>query len=167
MSDDARKPQTEVERKFLVDAPPDKRLLETPALIEQGYVAAGSDGTEVRLRRKGDRFYQTIKQGQGLSRVQIEIELSPEQFESMWPHTEGRRVTKYRHEIPLGPHVIELDVFHGPLEGLIIAEVEFESVEQARVFEPPEWFGEEVTEDARFQNRNLALNGRPGRRARG
>jgi CYTH domain-containing protein len=165
--DDARKPETEVERKFIVDRLPTLEHLAAPTQIDQGYVAAGSDGTEVRLRRKGGRFYQTVKQGQGLSRLQTEVALSQEQFDSLWPHTESRRITKHRHEIPFGPYLIELDVFHGPLEGLIIAEVEFDSVEQARVFEPPEWFGEEVTEDARYQNRNLALHGRPGRREQG
>jgi CYTH domain-containing protein len=165
MSDDARKPGTEVERKFLVDALPDRGLSAFPALIEQGYVAAGSNGTEVRLRRKGERFYQTIKKGQGLSRVQTEVALSRDQFDALWPHTEGRRVVKQRHEIPYGRHVIELDVFQGLLEGLIIAEVEFASVEEAGAFDPPEWFGEEVTDDARYQNRNLALHGRPTRRA--
>ncbi len=138
MSDvDARKPETEIERKFLVDKLPDPGLLSAPTSIDQGYLAASSDGTEVRLRRKGGRFYQTIKQGQGLSRLQTEITLSGEQFESMWPHTEGRRVNKHRHEIPCGPHIIELDVFKGPLEGLIVAEVEFDSVEQSAGFDPP------------------------------
>jgi len=168
MSDlDARKPETEIERKFVVDKLPDPGQLAAPASIDQGYLTASSDGTEVRLRRKGGRLCMTVKQGQGLSRLETEIALSGEQFEALWPHTEGRRVTKHRHEIPCGPHTIELDVFHGPLEGLLIAEVEFESIEQSEGFEPPAWFGEEVTEDARYQNRNLALHGRPKRRTRG
>lgn len=165
MPDDARKPGTEVERKFLVDMLPEPELLGTPASIVQGYVVTGSDSAEVRLRRKGDRYYQTIKQGHGLSRLQTEVALSEEQFEAMWPHTEERRVIKNRHEIPFGPHVIELDVFRGSLEGLVIAEVEFDAVENAAEFVPPDWFGEEVTDDARYQNRNLALHGKPKRRA--
>jgi adenylate cyclase len=164
MHGDASKPGIEVERKFLVHALPDDLRPASPVSIEQGYVAAGSDGTEVRLRRKGDRFYQTIKQGQGLKRVQTEVALSAEQFDAMWPHTQGRRLVKQRYEVPRGPHVIELDVFGGSLEGLIIAEVEFETVEEAGGFDPPGWFGEEVTDDARYQNRNLALHGRPERR---
>jgi adenylate cyclase len=166
MSDvDAKHPQPEIERKFRVDQLPEAGSLTASASIDQGYLAVGSDGTEVRIRRKGDRFYQTVKRGEGLSRLQTEVTLSGEQFEAMWPHTEGRRVEKTRYEIPYGGHVIELDVFHGALEGLIIAEVEFESAEQSAGFEPPEWFGEEVTDDGRYQNRNLALHGRPTRRA--
>jgi len=166
MSDvDATKPETEIERKFLVERLPDPGLPAAPTSIDQGYLAAGSGGNEVRLRRKSGRFYQTIKQGQGLSRLETEVTLSEEQFEALWPHTEGRRVTKHRHEIPYGRHVIELDIFHGPLEGLIVAEVEFDSIEQSEGFEPPAWFGEEVTEDARYQNRNLALHGKPKRSA--
>lgn len=153
-------PAFEIERKFLVDELPERGLL-SPTSIDQGYLAVGSDGTEIRVRRKGGRYYQTVKRGEGLSRLQVEVTLSGEQFEAMWPLTEGRRVEKARYEIPYGGHVIELDVFRGDLEGLIVAEVEFESVEQSTRFEPPDWFGEEVTEDAGYQNRNLALHGRP------
>ena len=161
---DASKPETEIERKFLVGRLPDAGIPAAPTSIDQGYLTTESGDLEVRLRRKGDRYYQTIKQGRGLSRVQTEVALSRQQFDAMWPHTEGRRVVKRRHEIPYGPHVIELDVFGGSLEGLVIAEVEFDSVARAREFDPPEWFGEEVTDDARYQNRNLALHGKPTRR---
>lgn len=165
MSDfDTSKPETEIERKFLVDNLPDAGILSAPTSIDQGYLTAESGELEVRLRRKGDHYFQTIKQGQGLSRVQTEVALSREQFDAMWPHTEGRRVVKRRHEIPHGPHIIELDVFGGSLEGLLIAEVEFDSVDRAREFDPPEWFEEEVTDDARYQNRSLAMHGKPTRR---
>jgi adenylate cyclase len=56
---------------------------------------------------------------------------------------------------------IEVDVYQGELEGLIVAEIEFDSEEQARGFEPPDWLGDDVTGDERFLNENLAVDGAP------
>jgi adenylate cyclase len=71
------------------------------------------------------------------------------------------RVEKTRYEIPYGAHLIELDVYSGALEGLVVAEVEFGSEEESARFDPPDWFGSEVTDDVRYSNRSLAVHGRP------
>jgi adenylate cyclase len=149
----------EVERKFLVREAPDLDGTESDE-IEQGYLAVGSEG-EVRLRRKGDRLLLTAKRGEGLSREEAEVELDPEKFEELWPLTEGRRLRKRRHVIPDGDLNIEVDVYEGDLEGLVVAEIEFPSEEAARDFEAPEWLGEEVTGDERYLNETLATSGRP------
>jgi CYTH domain-containing protein len=148
----------EVERKFLVDELP--RDLGAGVDIDQGYVAC--DGTtEVRLRRKGATCLLTIKTGSGLERTEREVVLSDEQLDILWPATEGRRVTKTRFEIDLADHTAELDRYSGDLDGLVTVEVEFASVAQARSFEPPSWFGREVTDDSRYANRRLAVDGLP------
>jgi CYTH domain-containing protein len=166
MSDvDVNRPETEIERKYLVEDAPDSVFSEPPARIAQGYIAVGSDGTEVRLRNKQGRYTQTVKAGSGLSRLETEVVLSGDQFEALWIHTGGRRLEKDRYEVPYRDVTIELDVFRGTLEGLVIAEVEFGTIEDSERFEPPAWFGEEVTEDIDYRNRNLATNGMPGRRA--
>ena len=46
-------------------------------------------------------------------------------------------------------------MFEGELAPLKFAEVEFTSVEEAENFAAPDWFGEDVTFDARYQNSNL------------
>jgi len=149
----------EVERKFLVPDPPD--LTGTPAdEIEQGYLAIGAEG-EVRLRRKGERLVLTAKRGSGLSREEAEIELDPESFDSLWPLTEGRRLHKRRHLVPYGDLRIEVDLYEGELEGLVVAEIEFSSEEEARGFDPPGWLGEDVTGDRRYLNETLAAEGAP------
>jgi adenylate cyclase len=149
----------EVERKFLVAEAPDLDGTESDE-IEQGYLAIGSEG-EVRLRRKGDRLLLTAKRGEGLSRDEAEVELDPESFEELWPLAEGRRLRKRRHLVPDGDLTIEVDVYQGDLEGLVVAEIEFPSEEAARDFEAPEWLGEEVTGDERYLNETLATSGRP------
>jgi adenylate cyclase len=103
-----------------------------------------------------------VKGGSGGTRSEEEIEIDAERFARLWPLTEGRRVEKTRHLIPAGAGLtIQLDVYSGGLTGLIIAEVEFGSEGAADGFEPPEWFGAEVTDDARFKNQKLACDGAP------
>ena len=149
----------EVERKFLVPDTPDLDETESDE-IEQGYLAIGADG-EVRLRRKGEKLVLTAKRGAGISRDEAEVELDPEVFERLWPLTEGRRLHKRRHVIPHGDRIVELDVYEGDLEGLVVAEIEFDSEDDAGRFEPPDWIGEEVTGDARYLNETLATRGAP------
>jgi CYTH domain-containing protein len=153
---------TEIERKFLVDhAPPDVSS-HPSSEIRQGYLAVDPDGTEVRVRSRDDSAVLTAKQGAGRSRAEVELELDREAFQRLWPLTEGRRVEKRRYVIPAGEGVtIELDRYEGALAGLLIAEVEFPDDDSADAFEPPSWFGREVTDDPRFKNQNLARAGMP------
>jgi adenylate cyclase len=52
-------------------------------------------------------------------------------------------------------------VYRGALDGLVVAEIEFDSDEASEEFDPPAWLGREVTGDERFANQRLALHGRP------
>ena len=150
----------EIERKFCVQKMPDLAAC-TGVEILQGYLSVGEDGTEIRLRRKGEQFYQTVKQGKGVQRTEVEVELSRAQFDSLWPLTEGRRVEKVRYEIVEGIWTIELDVYRGRLKGLVVAEVEFDTVAESSCFIPPPWFGRDVTDDDRYKNATLACRGTP------
>jgi len=151
----------EIERVFKVRQLP-KNLEQYPSEnIVQGYLAIDVTGSEVRLRKIGDRYFETYKGAGRLQRRELEIELSPDQFNTLWLGTEGRRIEKIRYQINEGGRKIELNVFRGNLEGLVLAEVEFPSREKSEEFEPPDWFGEEVTEDSRFKNQNLAQKGAP------
>jgi len=145
----------EVERKWLVKELPDisRRKGEE---IRQGYITATPGGTEVRVRQKGKKFFETVKTGTGLKRGEIEVELSRKQFKVLWPATRGRRLEKVRYTLKWRGRKIELDVYKTKLVGLKLAEVEFKSLKEANAFEPPEWFDKEVTADKDYQNANLA-----------
>jgi len=80
--------------------------------------------------------------------------------------TEGLRIEKTRYELAYFEATIELDQFHGRLAGLVVAEVEFESEDASRNFEPPDWFGREVTDDGSYSNRRLAELAAPPGQAR-
>ncbi len=155
---------TEVERRFLVDRLPDDLESFPSDRLSQGYLAVDPVGTQVRLRRRGYHTLLTIKSGRGLARAEEEFVIDGPRFERLWPATEGRRVEKTRYKLPLdGGLTLELDVFEGALEGLVMAEVEFDSVDAALAFTPPEWLRPEVTEDRRYENSRLALYGLPDR----
>jgi CYTH domain-containing protein len=153
----------EIERKFLVERLPAEFEGAPSSAIEQGYLAIGVDGSEVRVRGRAGRCTLTVKTGRGLARGETEIAVSDDQFAALWPATGGRRVEKVRHEVALGHGPIaEVDVYTGALEGLIVAEIEFPDEAEAARFVPPDWLGREVTDDDAYKNRRLATDGRPG-----
>lgn len=156
----------EIERKFHLDRVPDQVEGRGPGhTVAQGYLALHGDGTEVRIRRRGDRCTVTVKSGGGLSRLEVELDVDAERFCSLWPLTKGRRIRKRRSTVPLGNGLLaELDVYEGELEGLVLAEVEFETVADSVSFQPPPWLGREVTGDPDYLNQSLAVNGRPRQR---
>ncbi len=152
----------EVERKFKLRSLPENLGTFPKKIIRQGYVSITDDGTETRVRQKDDKYFKTIKSGAGISRSENEVEIPPEDFERLWPETEGRRIEKTRYEITLtGGYLAELDIYGGSLEGLMVVEVEFTDENQAAEFVPPEWFGEDVTDNSAYKNASLAVNGNP------
>lgn len=150
----------EIERKFLLErVPPD---LPEGRVIEQGYLAVGEDGVEVRVRRYGDGRTLTVKSGPAQVRTEEEFELDEGRFDALWPLTEGRRIAKMRHRVDLGDGLTaEVDVYRDAHEGLAVAEVEFPDEAASDGFDAPEWLGREVTGDARYANQQLALHGPP------
>jgi adenylate cyclase len=151
----------EIERVFKVRRMPGNIEQYPSENIIQGYLAIDVSGAEVRLRKIGERHFETFKGSGRLQRRELEIELGPDQFNTLWPGTEGRRIEKIRYQIDEGDQKIELNVYRGDLEGLVLAEIEFPSWEKSEEFEPPDWLGEEVTEDSRYKNQSLAQKGAP------
>ncbi|MFK7906166.1 MAG: CYTH domain-containing protein [Chitinophagales bacterium] len=148
------KPQ-EIERKFWVRSLPSTCLQYSPVPIEQGYIAIEENGHAVRLRRKSEAFSLTVKSSGGMVREEYEIAISKPQFEALWESTEGQRIVKDRYVIPYQNLQIEVDVFRGKLKGLVIAEIEFESIEAANAFQKLKWMEVEVTGNSYFNNRKL------------
>jgi CYTH domain-containing protein len=152
----------EIERKFLVeDRPPD--LDDQPHdTIEQGYVAI-DDTAEVRVRRRGGGCTLTIKSRPARTRVEEEFALEPERFAALWALAEGRRISKTRYLLPHEGLTVEVDEYHGDLDGLRTAEIEFDDEAESDAFRPPSWLGREVTGDPDYANQTLATHGPPRR----
>ena len=144
----------EIERKFLVDKLPDDLSKYNCIEMEQGYL---NTAPVVRVRRENDDYVLTYK-GDGLmARREENLPLNKESFENLISKCDGRIISKTRYVIPLDEKLkAELDVFHKDLDGLVIVEVEFESIEEAESFNPPEWFGLDVTMDGKYHNSYLS-----------
>ncbi|HZS61449.1 MAG TPA: hypothetical protein VFA43_19385, partial [Gemmatimonadaceae bacterium] len=155
----AHKPRdTEIERKYLLHALPD-RAHDAPAEeIEQGYVPGEHLAERLRrVRQNGDvHCYRTVKLGEGISRTEIEEEAPAAVFDAMWPLTEGRRITKRRYAIADEPFTWEIDEFTD--RELVLAEVELPDASISVA--PPEWLApyivREVTGEPEYLNINLA-----------
>jgi adenylate cyclase len=151
----------EIERKYVLSAPPPGLDEHRSERIQQGYLAIAEDGVEVRIRRIGDATVLTVKSGPAHVRVEEEISIDERRFAALWQLTDGRRLSKTRHYVPLGDLVAEIDVYDEHLSGLVTAEIEFPSLEASASFAPPAWLGREVTGDARYAAQSLALLDRP------
>ena len=143
----------EIERKFLIKELP-ANLNEYPYHeLEQGYL---NTAPVVRVRKEDDVFYLTYK-GRGLlEREEYNLPLTKEAYDHLIEKADGNIISKRRYLIPFDGYTIELDVFKEPFKPLILAEVEFPSVDEATSFLPPDWFGEDVTEDHTYSNSYLS-----------
>ena len=145
----------EIERKFKVKEMPDLNLYPYKQL-EQGYL---NIIPAIRVRKDDDEYYLTYK-GKGsvgsIAREEYNLPLNKESYEHLITKADGRIITKKRYLIPYDKFTIELDVFEGDLAPLVIAEVEFETTEEALAFVPPVWFGEDVTDNREYLNARLS-----------
>jgi CYTH domain-containing protein/predicted ATPase len=151
----------EVERRWILPALPDCYQGIIPSQIQQKHRLM-PDGTELRLRKDDNTYWQTIKFAGGLTRRQEEYQLSRGAFTALWDGTEGPVITKSRYIVRVvdgGPY--HIDLHHGALEGLVKLEREFSFEHQAHAFVLPDDFigAEEVTADARFTSLSLAYDG--------
>lgn len=151
----------EIERRFVVDRLPDALALGDGTPMRQGYLTAG-DTVTVRVRITASDAVLTVKTGTGMARTEVEVPLPMDDAESLWSHTHGRSLTKTRYRVVLADGTaVDLDRYHGSLDGLITVEVEFPDLTAAEEFTPPNWFGTEVTGRRAWSNAALARSGRP------
>lgn len=145
----------EIERKFLIKKLPEN-LKEYPFhIIEQAYLCTDP---VVRVRREDDKYYMTYK-GKGLlAREEANLPLNQSAYEHLKEKADGNIISKTRYLIPDsdGIHTIELDVFDKPFAPLVLAEVEFESIEAADAYQMPDWFREDVTDQPVYHNSNMS-----------
>jgi CYTH domain-containing protein len=146
----------EIERKYLITRLPEGATDHPYHLIEQGYL---STEPVVRVRREDDSYYLTYKSKGLLEREEYNLPLTMESYNHLIQKADGHILTKKRYLIPVEHSdslTIELDIFEGRFDGLMLAEVEFETREEAEAFTAPDWFGEDVTFTGEYQNSQLS-----------
>lgn len=146
----------EIERKFLIQTLPTGYETHPFHRIEQAYLC-----TEpvIRIRREDDSYYLTYKSKGLLAREEYNLPLTKEAYEHLLKKADGNILTKLRYLIPYPKNpalTIELDVFSGKFDGLVLAEVEFPSEEEALAFTSPDWFDRDVTFSGEYQNSRLS-----------
>ena len=147
---------TEIERKFLVCSDAFKSQATTSYEIMQGYLCK-EPGKTIRVRIRDARAFLTIKSSrlrEGLAKFEWEREIELADAREMMQICLPGAISKTRYIIPInGERKWEVDVFHGRLEGRVLAEIELEDEHEA--FERPDWLGEEVTGQPQYYNANM------------
>ncbi len=148
----------EIERKFLVKSEEFKAISFAKNEISQGYLNSNPERT-VRVRIKGNQGYLTIKgkgNETGMSRLEWEMGIPVDEARLLLNLCESGVISKVRYEVKFGNHVYEIDEFFGENQGLVIAEIELQSEDEA--FEKPNWLGEEVTNNEKYYNSFISKN---------
>ena len=147
----------EIERKFLITSPeqfPFDPKEFSSRQIEQGYLCISP---VVRIRRDNDDYFLTYKSKGLVVREEHNLPLTAEAYAHLRAKADGRIITKTRYVIPLENGLtLELDIFHGDLAPLILAEIEFADEQSARAYQPPKWLGEDVTFSTEYHNSTLS-----------
>ena len=143
----------EIERKFTIKELPDDLDRYPVKSLEQAYM---NTDPVIRIRKEDDNYYLTYKGSGMLAREEYNLPLNKESYDHLLPKCDGNVISKKRYLIPFGKYTIELDVFDAPFAPFIIAEVEFETKEEAESFTPPAWFLEDVTYNREYHNSNLS-----------
>ena len=146
----------EIEKKFLLTGTEWKQLA-TGTAYRQGYLNSVKERT-VRVRTINDQGFLTIKGvSVGATRLEYEYEIPLEDANALLDELcEKPLIEKNRYKINFSGFTWEVDEFFGENDGLVVAEIELESEDQA--YDKPEWVGEEVTGDSRYFNSNLINN---------
>jgi len=145
----------EIERKFLVKGHFEP-LVTGKFEIAQGYLSSIPERT-VRVRIASGKGFLTIKgksDVSGMERFEWEQSIPVEDARSLLAICEPGVIYKTRYVVEYGHQIIEVDVFEGENQGLILAEVELQSKDE--VFIVPDWLGKEVTGDHRYYNSYLS-----------
>lgn len=151
----------EIEKKFAVVKMPNELEKYEKEEIEQGYLCIKPT---VRIRKTNDEYtlnykwkQKKIREKTAIQNIEYTMPLTKENYQILLNKIENNLIKKDRYKIPINHGlIVELDIFHGNLEGLVFAEVEFPSLEVAKNFEKPEWLGKDISFDNRFDNTLLS-----------
>jgi adenylate cyclase len=144
----------EIERKYLVVNDNWKNSVISESVLRQGYIVNQPNVT-VRVRIAKGKAQLNIKSATtGITRAEYEYEIPLSDADNILEEiAEQPFIDKTRFKVRCGDHIWDLDVFYGDNSGLVMAEIELDSEEEA--FEHPEWAGEEVSGDPRYYNSSL------------
>lgn len=151
----------EIERKYAIKYLPDDIKIETIKNIEQVFIYR-DENTIIRIRKMENKlkdseaieYIYTVKTKGDIQydnsynigqKYEIESNITKEYYEELLPRKISNRITKTRIVVPIQNNLkVEIDIYYDYLQGLLTAEVEFPSEEEANGFDKPDWLGEEI-----------------------
>ncbi|QBA65256.1 CYTH domain-containing protein [Muriicola soli] len=148
----------EIERKFLVKSDTYRKEAYDQIEIIQGFLNTDPERT-VRVRRTGTKGYITVKgltDSDGTTRFEWEREIPHQEASRLLEICEKGVIRKMRYLVKSGKHLFEVDEFYDENEGLVIAEIELQKVNET--FVKPSWLGIEVTGNPKYYNSQLSIN---------
>lgn len=142
-----------IERKF--------KVFNTPNLdgciyqnIAQGYISLKP---EIKIRKVDDSYFVTKKVDKTFGKEEQQVKIDKAAYEILKTEVKGQMLEKTKYFLPFNDgNTVELDIYRNSLAGLKIAKVEFTNKNEAYNYTPPSWFGEDITCDKRFKNKNLS-----------
>lgn len=147
----------EVEHKFLLANDDWRKHIQRSVKYRQGYLSS-LPTSSIRIRISDHKAWLNIKSATiGTQRHEYEYEIPlSDANEILDKLCRKPLIEKTRHFIEDNNKIWEIDEFEGENEGLIVAEIELN--ESGEFFVKPSWLGDEVTDDLRYYNNNLALH---------
>lgn len=146
---------TEIERKFLVTGDGWRNAVTTSRTIRQGYLCHdGAVSLRVRVVEGKSARLGVKSAAPELSRTDVECKIALAEAEALLALPGAHVVEKIRHTVPVGAHIVEVDEYRVPDDGLVIAEIEMASATETPPAAP--WIGAEVTGDARYYAATIA-----------
>lgn len=156
----------EIEKKFLVKRIPKNLENYQKKELSQGYIS--DTNPTIRIRKSNNDYILTIKSVENIQKDnrhlmnnEFEFKITKEKFDNLSHKINNNLVEKTRYFIDINNYIAELDIYHNALSPLITVEVEFPNLEEALCFQPPDWFGLDITENIEYKNFHLAAFGLP------
>lgn len=153
----------EIERKFRVKDASWRPYVDQTLTIHQGYlnhqdaIAQGDEQVSIRVRIQDALAFLSLKTCEpGHTRQEFEYPIPFNDGQALLALCVGRSIQKYRHLVHHQRHRWEIDEFLAENSGLVIAEVELQDPHEA--IDLPPWLAQEVTDDARYYNLQLAVH---------
>ncbi|HBY19995.1 MAG: hypothetical protein A2Y24_01450 [Clostridiales bacterium GWE2_32_10] len=143
----------EIERKFILKSLPQTELGEK--IEYKRHFIYSKDGVEMRIQQKGNMFELERKEKiDNLVSKKEKIEITKEEFDTL-KTISNASIERDSYVISVEGREVSLKVYRGVYEGLIRAEVEFATKEEAEGYVPPNWFGREITDTVIGKDSNL------------
>jgi adenylate cyclase len=147
----------EIEHKFLLLNNDWRQNITCSVQYQQGYLSSEASSS-IRVRISNEKAWLNIKSATiGTHRHEYEYEIPLQDASEIINNLCCKPIIKKtRYIVVNDKNTWEIDEFHGENKGLVIAEIELKEIGES--FLKPHWLGEEVTQDVRYYNNNLAIN---------